>query len=216
MLQQVWGYSILKLKLLLCILLIGSVVEIIVTKENVVNGIFFQDKEMWHMYDKFPEILFVDATYKLNDLRMPLYLFLVEDGNGESEIVAVWMVVTEDAASIRQMAVMFKKHNHRWPSTVTIMADKDFVERDALKIEFPEASILICLFHVLRTFQRDVNSDKLGITAGERSFVLEIIQNMVYVKTAEEYEQLHQDLLGASLKSVSEYFDTNWHPIREQ
>ena len=64
------------------------------------NGIFFQDEEMKLMYDKFPEILFVDATYKLNDLHMPLYVFLVEDGNGESEIVAVWMIVIEDTTSI--------------------------------------------------------------------------------------------------------------------
>ena len=93
---------------------IGSIVEIIVTEENVVNGIFFQDEEMRRTYDRFPDMLFVDATYKLNDLRMPLYLFLVEDGNnGESEIVAVWMVVTEDAISIRQMAEIFKKHNRR-------------------------------------------------------------------------------------------------------
>lgn len=98
------------------VVLVGSIVEIIVTEDNVVNGIFFQDEEMRHMYDRFPEMLlnFVDATYKLNDLRMPLYLFLVEDGNGESEIVAVWMVVTEDATSIRQMAEIFKKHNRRW------------------------------------------------------------------------------------------------------
>ena len=41
---------------------------------------------------------------------MPLYLFLVKDGkyNGESEVVATWMVVTEDAISIRQMANIFK------------------------------------------------------------------------------------------------------------
>lgn len=161
--------------------------EIIVPEENVVNGIFFQDAEMRRMYDRFPEILFVDATYKLNDLHMPLYLFLIEDGNGESEVVSVWMVVTEDAASIRQMANVFKKHNCRWSSTATIMADKDFIERDALKAEFPEASILICLFHVLRTFQREITSDKLGITAAERSLALEIIQNMVYAKTADEY-----------------------------
>ena len=61
--------------------------EFIVTQDNVVDGIFFQDEEMRRMYDRFSEILFVDATYKLNDLRMPLYLFLVEDGNGESEVV---------------------------------------------------------------------------------------------------------------------------------
>ena len=28
--------------------------------------------------------------------------------------------------------------------------------------------------------------------------------------------QLHQDLHRANLKSVTEYFDTNWHPIKEQ
>ena len=39
--------------------------EIVVTQDNVVNGIFFQDEEMRRMYDRFPEILFVDATYKL-------------------------------------------------------------------------------------------------------------------------------------------------------
>ena len=59
---------------------------------------------------------------------MPLYLFLVEDGNGESENVAVRMVVTEDAISVRQMAKIFKKHNRRWSKTITITAD-DIIER---------------------------------------------------------------------------------------
>jgi len=53
-----------------------------VTKDNIVDGIFYQDKEMKHM-----------STYKLNDLCMPIYLFVVEDENGETEIVAVWLVL---------------------------------------------------------------------------------------------------------------------------
>ena len=92
----------------------------------------------------------------------------------------------------------------------------DFIERDALKAEFPDASILICLFHALRTFRREITSDKLGITSAERSLVLEIIQKMAFARTAVEYKELHQDLVGANLKSVSDYFNTNWHPIREQ
>ena len=36
-----------------------------------------------------PELLCLDATYKLLDLRLPIYLMLVEDSNGQSEIVAV-------------------------------------------------------------------------------------------------------------------------------
>ena len=118
----------------------GSVVEIAVTKDDVVDGIFYQDKEMRHIYRCFPEMVFVDATYKLNDLRMPIYLFVIEDGNGETEIVALWMVAKEDEASIGGMVEIFKKHNPDWNKMTTIMADKDFVERDVLKEKFPQCT----------------------------------------------------------------------------
>ena len=36
------------------------------------------------------------VTYKLNDLRMPLYVLMAIDGNGESEIVCLWIVQSED------------------------------------------------------------------------------------------------------------------------
>ena len=44
-----------------------------------------------------------------------------------------------------------------------IMADKDISERDVLKRCFPNASVLICLFHTLRSFRREVTCDKMGI-----------------------------------------------------
>lgn len=194
----------------------GSVVEITVANDNVMSGIYFQDQEMRRMYDRFPEILFVDATYKLNNLRMPLYIFLVEDGNGESEIVALWMVVTEDHASICQMVEIFKKHNPSWEKTATIMSDKDFIEREALKTQFPGASIIICLFHVLRTFRREITCEKLGITSAERVLALEIVQKMAYAKTIEEYSEIHRELKEAKLAGVTDYFDTNWDSIKEQ
>ena len=182
------------------------------------DGIFYQDAEMKRMFDRFPELLFVDATYKLNDLRMPLdlYIFLVEDGNGESEIVALWMVMSEDVISIKQMAQIFKKHNPNWSKTRTIMSDKDFIERDVLKSEFPQASILICLFHVLRTFRREVTCEKLGITSAERILALEILQKMSYSKSSDEYTELLKELKEARLPAVLKYFNKNWHPIRDQ
>jgi len=36
-----------------------------------------------------------DATYKLVDLRIPLYVLLIEDGNGQSEIAALGLLVNE-------------------------------------------------------------------------------------------------------------------------
>lgn len=184
--------------------LIGSVVEVTVTDDGVMNGIFFQDEEMKRMYDSFPEIMFVDATYKLN---MPLCIFLVEEGNGESEVVAIWMVVVEDTVSISQMAEIF---NPSWEKTKTIMSDKDFIERDALTSQFPDSSILlICLFHVLRTFRREITCDKLGITSAERVLALE--KWPMLRRLMNSYLVLHQEVKDTKLASVKDYFDTNWH-----
>ena len=36
------------------------------------SGLFFQDGLMKSTFAAFPELLLVDATYKFNDLRMPL------------------------------------------------------------------------------------------------------------------------------------------------
>ena len=41
------------------------------------------------MFHAYPELLLIDATYKLNDLQMPLYVLMIVNGNGESEIIAL-------------------------------------------------------------------------------------------------------------------------------
>lgn len=56
------------------------------------------------------------------------------DGNGESVIVAIWMVVSEDSASIHKMVEDFKMYNQKWPDTAVIMAERDLVERDSLGV----------------------------------------------------------------------------------
>jgi zinc finger SWIM domain-containing protein 3 len=76
--------------------IVDSIVEIVKDEKNVLQGIYYQKKIMQEMFSNFPELLLIDATYKLNDLRMPLYIMMVVDGNGESEIVALWIVASED------------------------------------------------------------------------------------------------------------------------
>ena len=66
-------------------------------------------------FQAYPELLCVDATYKLFNLGLPTYLFLSEDSNGQSEIVAVNLLVSEDAEGITWMLEAFKKFNHGSP-----------------------------------------------------------------------------------------------------
>ena len=75
------------------------------------QAIYFQTVEMKSMFMSYPEVLFIDTTYKLNDLRMPLYVLMAIDGNGESEIVCLWIVQSEDRSTLTSLFVEFKKHN---------------------------------------------------------------------------------------------------------
>ena len=156
----------------------GAVVEVYVDNDNNFKGLIFQDPQMISCFQAYPELLCVDTTYKLLNLGLPTYLFLFKDSNGQSEIVAVSLLVSEDAEGITWMLEAFKKFNVAWESTRVIMADKDIQERDVFKRCMPQAMILICLFHMLHSFRREITCEKMGITSGQRNLCLELIQKM--------------------------------------
>ena len=43
----------------------GACADVIVDNDNVLQGIFFQDHEMRQCFSSYPELVCVDATYKL-------------------------------------------------------------------------------------------------------------------------------------------------------
>ena len=82
----------------------GAIVEVVSDVNGLVNGIYFQDESMRRMFESFPELFMLDATYKLNELRLPLFVVLTVDGNGESEIVSLWIVSDESKETVTEMA----------------------------------------------------------------------------------------------------------------
>ena len=69
---------------------------------------------MMQLYAGFSEVLFVDGTQKVNELRMPVYIFLVCKGNGQSKIVATFLLASEEKPVIELVVRIFKKHNTSW------------------------------------------------------------------------------------------------------
>lgn len=184
--------------------------------ENTFTGILFQDSIMKSSFSSYPELLMIDATYKLNELRMPLYLMIVLDSNGQSEIVASFLTSVETEVAILKMVKSFKLHNANWSATKAIVTDKDFTERNVFKKEFPSASLVICLFHALQSLRREITCDKLGLLPGERDHALELMSLLAYSSSEQEYEENYKQLKLSGLRSVIEYYDMNWHPIRYQ
>ena len=114
------------------------------------------------------------------------------------------------------MVETFKMNNPNWVSTKVIMTDKDFTERAVFRQEFPDSSLLICLFHTLRSFKREITCEKLGLRPGERDRAQELMTLLAYSKSEAEYDSHYQDLFDSGLKSVITYYNNNWHPIRHE
>ena len=126
--------------------IIGSTVDVFVNDDNVFTGLFYQDKLMKFNIHHYPEVLMVDSTYKLNDLRMPLYILLIVDGNGQSEVVALCLTSLETKEAITKMVQSFKDNNPCWSETSVVITDKDFVERSVLVKSFLMLSCIYVFF----------------------------------------------------------------------
>ena len=94
-------------------------------------------------------------------------------------------------SSLSKVIDIFKSYNPSWKYVRVIMTDKDITERDVLKTSLPKAELLICLFHTMRTLRREIAVEKMGITTGQRSMCLEMLQQMAYSTSEDKYFELY-------------------------
>lgn len=177
---------------------------------------YFQDERMTRLYDKYPELILFDATYKLNNLNFALFIQLCIDGNGETEVVSLYICRNESREGIGAMLDIFKELNPNWQKTAVCIGDKDFADRSVYLDAFPNAVLQICLFHVLQIFNREITTTKRKITTQQRQQALEILQKLAYSQSRTEYDQLYTQLCHLKLKRVTKYFDKNWHNIQDE
>ena len=59
-------------------------------------------------------MLFLNATHKHNNLKPPLFVMLVEDGNGESCVAGLFVSKGVGRDTIKEMINMFKVNNPKW------------------------------------------------------------------------------------------------------
>ncbi|KAF2905892.1 hypothetical protein ILUMI_00282 [Ignelater luminosus] len=176
----------------------------------------FFTRNMIMSLSSYPEIICIDATYKLLHVKAPVYVILNEDGNGESTIVGMGILVQEDEESLQWFLDIFKSQNTSWVKIRNIMSDKDITEREILKKCFPEAQLHICIFHVLKIFQREITTEKFKITSTTHNEILEILQKMVYSKSNEEFDTFLNKIKSNYPERIFNYLTSNWLHITNE
>ena len=119
-------------------------------------------------------------------------------------IAGVALLATEDAESLQWLFDTMKLKNPTENIRV-FMADKDLNERQ--QECFPHVNVLICLFHMLRTFKRELTAVKMGISQGTVEMLAEIFQEMAYSSTMDHSQKLKEKFYSVSPPIVSKYFE---------
>ncbi len=167
-------------------------------------------------FDQYCDIVLADATYKINELLFPVYLLLVIDANGESEVVVTFIVREESEVLLDKCVSCFKENNQNCDLVQVIMTDKDMVERNVFARQFPTAKLVLCLFHVQQNFRREITTEKMSITQQQRTQALDILSKITYSRSVEQYIENRQKLYDLNVKKITEYFDKNWDGIRNE
>jgi len=179
-----------------------------------VRCISFQTREMRNSFDAYPELILVDAMHKLNYLH--IYVLENVDGDSHSEIICFWIMETPDFDTISFLTEKFKERNTKWPDIKVVMADKDMIERRVLIQKLPNASVLICLFHSMRIFKREVKAEVMGVLVDERNLAIQLFKEMALASSETEYNSMFERFKQAAPNCVVEYFVKSWHDVRHQ
>ncbi|GMF48764.1 unnamed protein product [Phytophthora fragariaefolia] len=81
----------------------------------------------------------------------------------------------------------FRKNNAAYSQLQCIIVDKDFTELSVLKEAFPNVSILLCQFHVIKYLREQVAMADYRFTPWHKMQIRSLILLMVYAKTEREY-----------------------------
>ncbi|KAH8027311.1 hypothetical protein HPB51_004223 [Rhipicephalus microplus] len=174
--------------------------------------LYVQTCQMHRMFEEYPEVLFLDATYRTNKHRMPLFVFMVEDGVSSSHVVAYAFVASEQQHVVSKLLETFVKENVKTSETNVVIIDKDFTEIAAIRETFnSKPAVQHCQFHVMKAFRAAAGRSAHYTEEQER--LISSFGEMVCAPTPEKFEDAQTDFLRHANAEACAYFQKNWADI---
>ncbi|XP_064485129.1 uncharacterized protein ZSWIM9-like [Ornithodoros turicata] len=180
-----------------------------VTDENQeLQILLIQTAHMKEALRSFPEVLLLDATYRTNKLKMPLFVFAVQDGSGGTQVAGYAFVASEQQHVINSLLELFVTENPDTRRTQVVVVDKDFTEISAVRHTFPSSpAVQLCAFHVLKAFRSAVSQ---LATPSEREQLMSGFSAMLNAPSADMFENAKMEFKELANNEALHYFNKNW------
>ena len=87
-----------------------------------------------------------------------------------------------------------------------ILADKDFVEQEVVRSVLPHVTLHLCIFHVLRAFNRGVL--ECNLSTQQRTQVCSIFEQLLYADSESQFNEIQQQM--QAFPTVATYYNRCW------
>ena len=98
-----------------------------------------------------------------------------------------------------------------------VVVDKDMKEDNVLHAQLPDATVLLCHWHVIKYWKKKIrDKDFPKLTQSKYTHVEDLMAKCLYAKTRREYEQWRDEMyntLGDG--DIWDYFKKNWDSMAE-
>lgn len=150
----------------------GAAMRVGLQGSNILYIAFMTPAMKAHL-QAFPELLFMDGTYKVSKCGYPLYQVMVQDNVGRGRAVFYPMVRNETAQMLDEIVGVFV--DFMGSSTCCVrsaIVDKDINEINAIRKHLPAATVLLCQFHVMQSMRRKISSYTLNSELRDQLFII--------------------------------------------
>ncbi|KAG2192281.1 hypothetical protein INT47_006914, partial [Mucor saturninus] len=171
------------------------------------------------------EVFIIDATYKTNNLGMPLIsIQSVSHLGGKSLMstpIAYAFVANEKTETYIWLLKAFKQaisSYSRESLTPVFVTDKCSALMNAIEQVFPNSQTMLCIWHMNQNFNKELSH--IFLKAEDKQKCIDLLREMIvsyteeeFNTTCEKYEEIATDsslLQDCSSYKAQEYLESNW------
>ena len=172
------------------------------------------------MIQQSAEMIFCDSTSCLEKYNCSLFILSTSSPAGGLPL-AVAITSDEKQDTIKRAMEMVnlvlpkKAFYGREQGPKVIMTDDSLAERNALAEVWPEATLLLCIFHFLQGCWTWLHDGNNKVRNNHRTELIGQVKEMVYAKSISELEALHNNFskneLVCHYPKFKTYIDRWWH-----
>ena len=148
--------------------------------------LLFVHQEPWQMRvlaHYGAELVFMDGVHNTTKYSLPLYFIYVKTNMG-LKVVAEFIIQNESQDLIIEAIGVVKSWNPAWNPSFWVTKFSE-MEISAIEDQFPEATVYISDFHLLKEWQRWMQTSKNGLEIREQDDLLTFLNSASKAKTEE-------------------------------